>query len=149
MGPAGTADMLDRFRAVGGVEHRAVRVLPRSSSRKLFGMHTPIVEIPPKPDAPPGTPSAGATFGWLTMKVPLSREPFLFHGGSNQMNLANVLIQPKYDFAIVAMTNIGGRRADEALKALAGQLYKKASPRRSRSPRKRSRVSGACSNRRS
>ena len=67
-------------------------------------------------------------FGWLTMKVPLSREPFLFHGGSNQMNLADVLIQPKYDFAIVAMTNMGGRRADEALKALAGQLYKSFAP---------------------
>jgi hypothetical protein len=62
------------------------------------------------------------------MKVPRSREPFLFRGGSNQMNVADVLIQPKYDFAIVAMTNVGGRRADEALKTLAGELYKSFGP---------------------
>jgi hypothetical protein len=92
-------------------------------------LHTPVIAIPPKPDAPTGTPSAGNYgFGWLTIKVPISREPFLFHGGSNQMNVADVLVQPNYDFAIVTMTNVGGRKADEALKALAAELYKSFGP---------------------
>jgi hypothetical protein len=76
------------------------------------------------PDAPPGTPSIGAYgFGWLTIKTPISRDPFLFHGGSNQMNVADILIQPNHAFGIVLMTNVGGRRADDALKALAAELY--------------------------
>ena len=131
MGPAGTAHMsvIDFARWAGWNASSGTRAPALVKPETLRKLHTPIVEIPPKPDAPPGTPSAGSYgFGWLTMKVPLSREPFLFHGGSNQMNLADVLIQPKYDFAIVAMTNIGGRRADEALKALAGQLYKSFAP---------------------
>jgi hypothetical protein len=71
---------------------------------------------------------AAAGFGWLTIKVPLSREPFLYHGGSNEMNLADILVQPKHDFGMVLMTNVGGRRADEALKALAAELYKSFGP---------------------
>ena len=47
-------------------------------------------------------------FGWLTIKTPISREPFLFHGGSNQMNLADILIQPSRDFGIVMMTTLVG-----------------------------------------
>jgi len=44
------------------------------------------------------------------------------------MNLADILIQPNHDFGIVMMTNVGGRRADEALKALAADLYKSFGP---------------------
>jgi CubicO group peptidase (beta-lactamase class C family) len=131
IGPAGTAHMsvLDFARWAGWNASSGTRAPALLNPQSIRKLHTPIIEIPPKPDAPPGTPSAGSYgFGWLTMKVPLSREPFLFHGGSNQMNLADVLIQPKYDFAIVAMTNVGGRRADEALKALAGELYKSFGP---------------------
>jgi hypothetical protein len=52
----------------------------------------------------------------------------MFHGGSNEMNVADVLIQPKHDFGMVLMTNVGGRRADDALKALAAELYKSFGP---------------------
>ena len=44
------------------------------------------------------------------------------------MNLANVLFQRNHDFGIVMMTNVGGHRADEALKALAAELYKSFGP---------------------
>jgi hypothetical protein len=88
-----------------------------------------VIEVRPRSDAPPGTPALGHYgFGWLTITLPFSREPFLFHGGSNQMNLADILVQPKHDFAIVMMTNVGGRRADDALKALAAELYKSFGP---------------------
>ena len=50
------------------------------------------------------------------------------HGGSNQMNLADVLVQPSHDFGMVIMTNVGGRRADEALKALGAELYTRFGP---------------------
>ena len=44
------------------------------------------------------------------------------------MNVADILIQPKYAFAIVMMTNVGGRKADEALKTLAAELYRSFGP---------------------
>jgi hypothetical protein len=34
------------------------------------------------------------------------------------------MLQPKYDFAMVMMTNVGGDKADKALKALGAKLYK-------------------------
>jgi hypothetical protein len=60
--------------------------------------------------------------------VPFSREAFLFHGGSNEMNLAAIFVQPKHDFGMVLMTNIGGRRADDGLNALAAELYRSFGP---------------------
>jgi hypothetical protein len=44
------------------------------------------------------------------------------------MNLADILVQPKHDFGMVLMTNVGGRRADDALKTLAAELYKSFGP---------------------
>jgi hypothetical protein len=130
IGPAGTAHMsvLDFARWASwnaGSGKRGPALVPFDTLRKL---HTPVIKMPPKPDAAPGTPSMGAYgFGWLTIGTPLSRDPFLFHGGSNQMNLADVLVQPSHDFGIV-MTNVGGRRADEALKALEAELYTRFGP---------------------
>jgi CubicO group peptidase (beta-lactamase class C family) len=131
MGPAGTAHMsvLDFARwaswnAASG--NRGLALVKTDTLRKL---HTPVIEMPPRPDAPPGTPSLGSYgFGWVTMTVPFSREPFLFHGGSNQMNVADILLQPRHRFGIVMMTNVGGRKADDALKVLATELYKSFGP---------------------
>ena len=39
------------------------------------------------------------------------------------MNLAKIWVDPKEDFAIVIMTNIGTEKADEGLEALASALY--------------------------
>ena len=131
IGPAGTAHMsvLDFARWASwnaGSGNRGPALVHFDTLRKL---HTPVIEMPPKPDAAPGTPSMGAYgFGWLRIDTPLSRDPFLFHGGSNQMNLADVLVQPSHDFGMVIMTNVGGRRADEALKALGAELYTRFGP---------------------
>jgi hypothetical protein len=127
IGPAGTVHMsvLDfacwaSWNAAGA--RRSPELVTQDTLRKL---PTPVVEMAPRPDAPPGTPSLGTYgFGWLTIQVPFSREPLLFHGGSNQMNLADIFLQPKHDFGMVLMTNVGGGKADDALKALAAELYK-------------------------
>ncbi len=71
----------------------------------------------------PGTPSiAKYALGWGEKSVPWAPEPLLFHGGSNEHNFAYVWIEPKADFAMV-LTNIGGPKADEALRALSSELY--------------------------
>jgi CubicO group peptidase (beta-lactamase class C family) len=131
IGPAGTAHMsvLDFARWAdwnAGRGSRGPALVKPDTLRKL---HAPVIEMPVKPDAPPGTPSLGRYgFGWVTMSLPFSHAPFLFHGGSNQMNLASIFVQPEHDFAMVMMTNIGGQIADDALKALAVELYKSFGP---------------------
>jgi hypothetical protein len=39
------------------------------------------------------------------------------------MNVAHVWVDPKRDFAMVIVTNVGGKKAEEALLALAPVLY--------------------------
>jgi CubicO group peptidase (beta-lactamase class C family) len=130
MGPAGTAHMsvLDFARWAGWNAASGRRGPALVRPETLQKLHTPVVGVA-RPDAPPGTPSLGSYgFGWLTISVPFSREPLLFHGGSNEMNLAEIFVQPKQDFALVMMTNLGGRRADDALKELAAELYRSFGP---------------------
>jgi hypothetical protein len=52
-------------------------------------------------------------------------EPLIYHGGSNQKNLAHIWLEPRRDIAMVLVTNIGGLQADAALFALAPELYAK------------------------
>ena len=40
------------------------------------------------------------------------------------MNLAYIMLQPKSDFAMVLATNVGGAKADEALRAVAAELHR-------------------------
>jgi hypothetical protein len=62
------------------------------------------------------------------VSLPYATEPFLWHAGSNTMNLALIAVQPTRDFAMVMATNIGGRKAEEALTALAGEIYGRFGP---------------------
>lgn len=95
----------------------------------LRKLHTKLIDMPAKPDAPVGTPSTGSYgFGWVTVTPPFAREPFLLHGGSNEMNVAYIMLQPNRDFAMVMMTNVGGRKADQAMIALGEALYKRFAP---------------------
>ena len=85
--------------------------------------------MPVKKDAKPGTPSKGKYgLGWGEFNANWSIEPFIIHAGSNTMNLAQILLQPKHDLAIVAVTNVSGEKADKALKALEEVLYRKFGP---------------------
>jgi len=44
------------------------------------------------------------------------------------LNLAQIIVQPEKDFGMVLMTNVGGLKADDALRALAEELYKRFLP---------------------
>ena len=85
-----------------------------------------VVDMPPKPDAPVGTPSSGGYgLGWGTVSLPFAPEPLVFHGGSNNKNLAYIVLQPKQELGVVTMTNISGPKANDALMAITELLYKR------------------------
>jgi CubicO group peptidase (beta-lactamase class C family) len=128
LGPAGTVHMsiLEFATWAGwnaGQGRRAPALVTPETLRKL---HTPVVDIPVRPDAQPGTPPPGKYgLGWGTVSVPFAPEPLIFHGGSNQMNLAYIMLQPDADFAMVMATNISGESPDDALRAVAEELYRR------------------------
>jgi hypothetical protein len=82
--------------------------------------------------AGPGTPTRNRyALGWGELPMDWAREPLIYHGGSNQKNLAHIWVEPRRDFAMVLVTNIGELKADVALFALAPELYAKfTAPRR-------------------
>lgn len=128
MGPAGTVHMsLQDFARwaiwnLGGGRRSPGLVRPET----LTKLTTPVIEIPPRKDAAPGTPSGGRyALGWGEMNFPWAKAPLLYHGGSNGMNLAHIILEPKSDFGMVLMTNIAGKKADEAFLALEGELYRR------------------------
>ena len=127
-GPAGMAHMsiLDFARWAGwnaGEGKRKPALVKPETLRKL---HTPVVTMPEKKDAAPGTPPGGKyALGWGELPVDWAPHPLLYHGGANGMNLAHIWLDPKRDFAMVIATNVGGPKADEGIKALARELYTK------------------------
>jgi CubicO group peptidase (beta-lactamase class C family) len=131
LGPAGTVHLsiLDFATWAGwnaGEGQRNPALIRPETVRKL---HTKVIDMPLKPDAAPGTPSQGGYgLGWATVTLPYSPEPFVLHGGSNEMNLASIMLQPKHDFAMVLATNVGGTQADQGLHALAEELYRRFGP---------------------
>lgn len=134
IGPAGIAHMsvLDFARWAGwnaGEGRRGPRLVSPEAMKKL---HTPVVGMPTKSDAAPGTPSHGKYgLGWGQLDVEWAPVPLLYHGGSNGKNLAHIWVEPGRDFAMVVVTNISNKRANEAFFALAPELYKKfAGPRK-------------------
>jgi CubicO group peptidase (beta-lactamase class C family) len=128
IGPAGTVHLsiLDFAAWAGwnaGEGRRPPRIVRPETLRKL---HTKVIDIPAGPDAPPGTPSHGGyALGWGVVSVPWAEERLVTHAGSNTMNLAMAWLQPSSDFAMVMATNLGGAKADAALKALAEGLYRR------------------------
>ncbi len=126
LGPAGIAHMsvLDFARWAGwnaGEGKRGPRLVQPETLRRL---HTPVVSMPAKPDAPAGTPPGGGYgLGWGQLVVDWAPAPLLSHGGSNGKNVAHVWVEPARDLAMVVVTNIGGQRAEEGLRAIAAELY--------------------------
>lgn len=127
LGPAGSAHMsvLDfaRWAAWNAGEGKRGPALVRPAT--LQKLHAPVISLPPKQDAPPGTPPGGDyALGWGRLAMDWAPHPLLYHGGSNGMNLAHIWLDPQRDLAIVTMTNVGGPGADQALHALVRELYK-------------------------
>jgi CubicO group peptidase (beta-lactamase class C family) len=132
IGPAGTAHLsiLDFARWAGWNAGQGRRGPPLVSTATLRKLQTPVIDIPPRPDAKPGTPPPGRYgLGWGTVVLPFAPEPIVFHGGSNEMNLAYIMLQPQTDFAMVMATNVGGQVADEGLRAVAAELYERFAPK--------------------
>jgi CubicO group peptidase (beta-lactamase class C family) len=99
---------------------------PLAKPETIAKLQTKVVDMPPKPDAPVGTPSSGSYgLGWGTVSLPFAPEPLVFHGGSNNMNLAYIVLQPRQELGLVTMTNISGPKANEALMAITELLYKR------------------------
>lgn len=133
IGPAGTVHLsiLDFARWAAWHAGMGRRGPPLVRPETLQKLHTKVIELPPRPDAAPGTPSTGAyALGWGIATLPYSAEPFLTHTGSNEMNLAAIIIQLSRDYGAVLATNVSGAKADQAIKALAEQLYKQFGPGR-------------------
>ena len=128
LGPAGTAHMsvLDFARWAGwhaGQGKHGPQLVKRETLKKL---HMPVIAMPEKKDAAPGTPARGKYgLGWAELPVDWAPEPLLYHGGSNTKNLAHIWLEPQRDFAMVLVTNVGGHKANEALLGLAPELYAK------------------------
>jgi hypothetical protein len=102
---------------------------PLVKPETIAKLQTKVVDMPPKPDAPVGTPSSGGYgLGWGTVTLPFSSQPFIFHGGSNNLNLAYILLQPERRFGMVLMTNISGPKANDALMAIGEGLYGRFAP---------------------
>jgi len=128
LGPAGNAHMsiLDfikwaQWNAAEGM--RAPYLVKPETLKKL---HTPIIDVSPIKDTPPGTPPGGKyCLGWGETFPEWTQKPLLSHAGSNGMNLAHIWINAQEDYAMVLTTNIGGKKADEALRAIAKELYKR------------------------
>ena len=126
IGPAGIVHMsiLDFARWAGwnaGNGRRKPFIVKRKTIARL---HTPIISLPCKKGAPPGTPPSGRyALGWGELKVKWAPYPLLYHGGSNGMNLAHVWLDKNRDIALVTVTNIGGEKAEKGLRKLASTLY--------------------------
>src|SRR5262249_23627779 len=128
VGPAGIAHMsvLDFARWAGGNAGEGKRGPKLVRPETLKKLHTMVVSMPEIKDALPGTPSHGKYgLGWGEFPVEWAPEPLLYHGGSNRRNLAHIWVDAKHDFALVLVTNIAGKKAEQALFALTPELYAK------------------------
>ena len=127
LGPAGTIHMsvLDFAKWVAWNAGEGKRGPDLVSAEVLKKIHTPIVSTGLREGAPPGTPKTGRyALGWASVQESWATAPSITHNGSNNLNLATATFWPGTDFGFVMMTNIGGHRADEALRKLAAELYK-------------------------
>jgi hypothetical protein len=89
-------------------------------------LHTPVIDTGVREKAPPGTPKTGKyALGWGQRNLDWSRAAVITHSGSNEMNFALVMIWPEADLGFVMMTNIAGEAADDALRELGADLYKR------------------------
>ena len=128
VGPAGTSHMsvLD-FAAwaawnAGEGKHGPALVRPET----LKKLHTPVITMPMKKDAPLGTPSMGGYgFGWGQRGYDWANRPLLTHNGSNEKNLALILLDPGADFGMVLLTNTVSQEANQAFNLLEEALYRR------------------------
>jgi CubicO group peptidase (beta-lactamase class C family) len=128
IGPAGTSHMsvLDFAAWAGWNAGEGKRGPALVRPETLKRLHTPVIAMPPKKDAAPGTPSRGKYgLGWGEIDYDWASRPLLYHGGSNGKNLAHILLDPAQDFGMVLVTNVASRDADRAFSELEEALYRR------------------------
>jgi CubicO group peptidase (beta-lactamase class C family) len=135
IGPAGIAHMsvLDFARWAGwnaGEGKRGPKLVRPETLKKLHTAVTAVIKMREIPGVAPGTPPRGRyALGWFELVVDWAPEPLVWHQGSNGMNLAQIWVEPKRDFAMVVVTNTSTSKAADELFALASELYAKFGPR--------------------
>lgn len=128
VGPAGTVHMsLLDFAAWAawnaGQGKRGPTLVRPETLKKL---HAPVIAMPVKKDAAPGTPSRGRYgLGWGEVDYDRASRPLLYHGGSNNKNLAHILLDPLADFGMVLLANTGSQDANLAFNLLEEALYRR------------------------
>lgn len=128
IGPAGTSHMsvLDFAAWAGWNAGEGKRGPALVRPETLKRLHTPVIAMPPKKDAAPGTPSRGKYgLGWGEIDYDWASRPLLYHGGSNGKNLAHILLDPAQNFGMVLVTNVASRDADRAFSELEEALYRR------------------------
>jgi hypothetical protein len=72
-------------------------------------------------------PAGHSTYGlgWFQMDVKWAPEPLAFHQSTNGLNIAQIWVDPKRDFAMVFATNIAIAKSEKAIYALAAEVYAK------------------------
>lgn len=132
VGPAGTAHMsiLDFARWAGWNAGEGRRGPALVSPETLARIHRSHVVTPPIPNPRPGTPTEGEyALGWGIAKYDWSARPLLNHNGSNGRMIAKILVDTEADFAVVVMTNAGGRQSETAAATIVQYLYETYGPK--------------------
>ncbi len=126
MGPAGTAHMsvIDFARWgswVAGQGKRAPALVKPANMQKLV---TPVISMPiQSTTSTTVSGAAGYALGWASVKMSWADQPLVFHGGSNTMNKAYIWVDTVRDATVVVLTNVATPNTEDAMMALAGQLY--------------------------
>lgn len=126
IGPAGIAHMsvLDFARWAAWNAGQGARPPALVQPDTMRRLHTPVITMATPANAPAGTPPGGGyALGWGELPVEWAPRPWLYHGGSNGKNVAHVWIDPTGDSAMVLMTNVGGERAEQGLRAAAAAIH--------------------------
>jgi len=111
IGPGGTVhcSVLD-FARYANFHLQGDRGTGKLLKKETFAkLHTPI-------------PGQEYALGWIVVQRPWAKGRALTHMGSNTMNTAVVWIAPEVDFAVVVMTNLGGKEAEAACDHVASAL---------------------------
>lgn len=131
IGPTGGAHMsvLDFARWAGWNAGEGKRGPALLKPETLKFLHTAVIDMPSARNPEPGTPTSGKYgLGWVLVTTSWAPQPLVFHGGSNQKNLAHIWFSPEQDVALVVLTNISSAKANEALFDIAEKLYKQFAP---------------------
>ncbi len=128
IGPAGSAHMsvLDFAAWAGWNAGRGKRGPALVKPETLANIYRPRVAVTKLASAGPGTPKEGEyALGWGVVKFGWSSGPLLTHNGSNNMNLAKILVDPDQDIGVVVMTNFPAKIAEDAANATIETLYRR------------------------